>query len=142
MILRYHRRMRSVSTEPPAPWPPALPRYELWVAAVFVCAALGALAAPFVLRVLAPWISPLWALPGIPLIVVTATFGTIAYTRRRRSRIKRAVMAASGRACVGCVHDLSGLGEKGACPECGRDFDIAATRRSWQRAGMCDQSAF
>ena len=121
-------------TEPPAPFPPAILRYEHRVAAVFVCTALGAVATPFI----ADWFSPLWALPGIPIAIVTTTFGTIWYTRRHRARIKVAVVAASGRACVGCVYDLSGMGETGACPECGRPFNIAEDRRSWARAGMCE----
>jgi hypothetical protein len=129
-------------TEPPAPFPPALRRYELWVAAVFVCTALSVVAAPFLLRHIAPWISPLWALPGIPIAIVTTTFGSMWCMRRHSARIKVAVMAASGRACVGCVYDLSGMGETGACPECGRPFNIAEDRRSWARAGMCEIERF
>lgn len=127
----------SEPTEPSAaPLPPALRRYELWIAAVFVCTALGAVATPFVLRLVASRISPLWALPGIPLAIGTTTFGAIWYSRRRTAQIKRAVQAASGRACVGCVYDLGGMGDTGACPECGRRFDIAVDRRSWERARM------
>lgn len=128
--------MTAAPTEPPAPVPPVARRYELWIAAVFVCTALSAVAAPLMLRRWVPWISPLWALPGIPLAIVTTTFGTVWYTRRHKARLKQAVMAASGRACIGCVYDLRGLGETGACPECGRRFDIAANRRSWKQAGL------
>jgi hypothetical protein len=113
-----------------------LRRPELWVAAVFVCTALTSVAAPFVLWSIAPWISPVWALPGIPLVIVTTTFGTIWYTRRRAHRIKRAVHAAAGRACLACVYDLRGMGDTGACPECGRHFDIVADQTAWKRAGM------
>jgi len=67
---------------------------------------------------------------------VTTTFSAIWLSRRRTARIRRAVQAASGRACVACVYNLSGMGDTGACPECGRQFDIATTQRSWQRAGM------
>jgi len=77
-----------------------------------------------------------WALPAIPISIVTTTFGAIWYSRRRTARIKRAVRAASGRACVGCVYNLDGLGDTGQCPECGRRFDTAADRRSWERAQM------
>ncbi len=122
--------------EPAAPLPPAVRRYEVGVAAVFVCTVLSAVAAPFLLRRVAPWISPLWALPGIPLAIVTTTFGAFWYARRCTDRMKRAVRAVSGRACVGCVYDLNGMGETGACPECGQPFDIAANQRSWERAGM------
>jgi tellurite resistance protein TehA-like permease len=128
--------MTSSHTEPPVPMPPVVRRYEVWVAAVFVGSALISLAAPFVLRSAAPWISPLWALPGIPLAIVTTTFGAIWYTRRLKARTKRAVMAASGCVCVGCMYNLGGMGETGACPECGRRFNIAADRRSWRQAGM------
>jgi len=51
-------------------------------------------------------------------------------------RIKPAVVAASGRACVGCVQHLNGLGNSGTCPECGRVLDLAADQRSWSRARM------
>ncbi|MBL8886842.1 MAG: hypothetical protein JNK16_09290, partial [Phycisphaerales bacterium] len=81
----------SNPAEPIAPLPPALRRYEVWVAAVFVCTLLSAVAAPFVLRLLAPSISPLWALPGIPLAVVTTTFSAIWLSRRRTASIRRAV---------------------------------------------------
>lgn len=128
--------MRSNDPEPAPPLPPALRRYELWVAAVFVCTVVIAVAAPFVLRRAAPRISPLWALPGIPIAVVTMTFGAFWFSRRRAERIRRGVRAASGRACLGCVYDLSGMGDTGACPECGRRFDIAADQRSWERAKM------
>lgn len=128
--------MTSKPTEPASPLPPALRRYEARVAAVFVCTALSAVAAPFVLRRVAPWISPLWALPGIPLAIVTTTFGAIWYSRRRTDRMRRAVRAASGRACVSCVYDLRGMADTGVCPECGRRFDIAADQRSWERARM------
>lgn len=131
---RYHRVVASTPTEPPAPLPPALRRYELLIAGVFMCTTLGAVAAPFLLRRVAPSISPLWALPGIPLAIVTTTFGSIWYSRRCTAGIKRAVQAASGRACVRCVYDLGGLGDTGECPECGRRFDIAVDRRSWERA--------
>lgn len=131
--------MTSPPTETTAPLPPAVRRYEVWIAAVFVCITLSAVAAPFALRRIAPSVSPLWALPGIPLAIVTTTFGAIWLTRRHKARIKRAVMAASGRACLGCVYDLSGMSETGACPECGRRFDIAADRRAWTQAGMFEE---
>lgn len=111
-------------------------RPELWVAAVFVCTALTAVAAPFVLKFIAPWISPLWALPGIPFTILTTTLGAIWYTRRRTQRVRQAVQVAAGRACLACVYDLRGMGDTGACPECGRHFDIAADQCSWKHAGM------
>ncbi|MCE9618340.1 MAG: hypothetical protein K8R92_00325 [Planctomycetes bacterium] len=51
-------------------------------------------------------------------------------------RIKRAYAAADGRICTGCLHDVSGLGESGLCPECGRPFEIAEDWRSWKQAGV------
>jgi len=126
----------SDPAEPIAPFPPALRRNEVGVAAVFVCTLLISVAAPFMMKPLALPISPLWALPGIPLAVVTTTFSAIWLSRRRTARIRRAVQAASGRACVACVYNLSGMGDTGACPECGRHFDIAIDQRSWERAGM------
>jgi hypothetical protein len=135
-LVRYRCSMTITPTEPQAPVPPVVRRYEVWIAAMFVCITVVAVAAPFVLWRLVPRVSPLWALPGIPLVIVTTTFGTIWYTRRHKARIKRAVLAASGRACVACVYDLGGMSDTGDCPECGRRFDIAADRRSWKQAGM------
>jgi hypothetical protein len=111
-------------------------RYEVGIAAVFVSSVLGAVATPFVLMRIAPSFPSVWALPGIPLVCVTATFGAIWFARRRTARVRRAVQAASGRACVVCLYDLSGLGNTGACPECGRQFDSTADRRAWERAQM------
>lgn len=125
-------------TEPAASRPPALRRPELWVAAVFVCTSLTALAAPFLVWSIAPWISPLWALPGIPLAIVTTTFGAIWFTRRRTRRVKLAVQAAAGRACLACVYDLRGMGDTGLCPECGRRFDGASDHAAWKAAGMME----
>lgn len=122
--------------ESPAPIPPVVRRYELWIAAIFVITLLGTVASPFVLMRLRTRFQPVWALPGIPLVCVTATLGTGLFARRRMVRIRRAVQAASGRACTGCLYNLSGLGEAGTCPECGRGFDGAADRRSWERARM------
>jgi protein-S-isoprenylcysteine O-methyltransferase Ste14 len=111
-------------------------RAEFRIAIVFLCATVGAVAAPFVFSPINRWVSPLWALPGIPVVIVLATFGTIWYSRRSKARMKRSVQAAAGRVCVRCVYNLEGLGEAGECPECGRRFDIVVDRRSWERAGM------
>lgn len=37
--------------------------------------------------------------------------------------------------CSGCGYDLSGLGQRGRCPECGRKFDTISGR------GLVDSSA-
>ena len=76
----------------------------------------------------------LWIDLGIPALCLTTMFATFVFARRRANWIRRAVRASSGRSCVGCVYDLSGLGDSGVCPECGRVFDAAADRRAWERA--------
>ncbi|MFZ4576489.1 MAG: hypothetical protein ACOYN0_19050 [Phycisphaerales bacterium] len=78
----------------------------------------------------------LWLSLGIPVYFFTPLFVAIFAIARGQRRIKRAVLAAGGRACTNCVYDLGSLGETGACPECGRGFDSAADQRSWDRAGM------
>lgn len=66
----------------------------------------------------------------VPLLVSIVAIG------RGQRRIKRAVRGADGRACLHCVNDLTGLGESGACPECGAAFDIPAGKRAWARVNM------
>jgi len=74
-----------------------------------------------------------WSYLLIPLVIWAPGFVAIIMVRRGLSRIKRAVKAANGRACMACLYDLSGQGHTGVCPECGRAFDAAADQRSWAR---------
>ena len=132
---------------PPAPWPPALVRLTWWfvlaIAALMVMAA--AMVAGVLIFILVPAVrSPMsqgaWrllAFPGVMLAVLSAPmFWAIRRVLRGQRRIKRAVRAAEGRACIHCVHDLNGLGHSGMCPGCGRSFDAAAAQRSWARVHM------
>jgi hypothetical protein len=77
-----------------------------------------------------------WLSLGIPLACFAPVFVAFVGIWHGQRRIKRAVLAAHGRACIHCVHDLGGLGDTGTCPECGRAFDIAADQRSWARVNM------
>jgi hypothetical protein len=47
-------------------------------------------------------------------------------------RLRRRLRETRGRVCLKCGFDLRGLGEAGACPECGRPFDIPADRARWR----------
>ncbi len=47
-------------------------------------------------------------------------------------RLRRRLRKALGRLCLQCAYDLSGLGESGCCPECGRPFEVKADRARWR----------
>ena len=78
---------------------------------------------------------------GIPTMAITLVvmFGPLlagfAIQRRALSRIRRAVTTSKGRSCMRCVYNLRGLGETGACPECGHSFCIDQDRMAWTMAG-------
>jgi ABC-type nitrate/sulfonate/bicarbonate transport system permease component len=78
----------------------------------------------------------LWLSVGIPIICYAPVFVAFFGIWHGQRRIKRSVLAAQGRACINCVHDLRGLGETGTCPECGHAFDVAADSRRWERVKM------
>jgi hypothetical protein len=77
-----------------------------------------------------------WWSVGIPLVIFVPNFVAVVLVWSGRRRIRRAVRASGGRACTYCVHDLSGLGDTGTCPECGHAFDAAADARRWARVHM------
>lgn len=80
--------------------------------------------------------SPPW--PGliVPVAVFAPLFVSIAAVSMGMRRMKRAYAASEGRLCTGCTHNLQDLGESGACPECGRPFEIERDRRAWKQAGI------
>jgi hypothetical protein len=78
----------------------------------------------------------IWLSVGVPLACFVPVFVAFLGIWRGQRRIRLAVRAAQGRACINCVHDLRGLGDTGACPECGHAFDIAADARRWERVNM------
>lgn len=59
-----------------------------------------------------------------PTIAAVADW-VVARRMRRRSR------ESGYRHCGHCLHDLRGLGSGGACPECGRAFEMDELRRAW-----------
>jgi|GEM_PF-2383329 len=144
---------------PRAPMPPAVRRLMWWMVLPFVISVTGAVIAgvpavhdavkdsvdeslrsSVIVRV--PTMLDLITVPTVLVIVVIpvsiflSAFVALLGLWRGQRRIKRAVAASSGRACVNCVYDLNGLGDTGACPECGRAFDTFADQRSWARVKM------
>ncbi len=77
-----------------------------------------------------------WWSVAIPFYCFAPLFAALFCISRGQRRIKHAVLAAHGRACINCVYDLRGLGDTGSCPECGHPFDSAADRQCWARAGI------
>lgn len=51
-----------------------------------------------------------------------------------RWRLWRAVCEADFLLCLNCEHDLRGIGERGACPECGERFILSQTKAAWMDA--------
>ncbi|MBL0928107.1 MAG: hypothetical protein IBJ11_10735 [Phycisphaerales bacterium] len=119
-----------------APVPPAVRRLVAWFflpAISWVVCAIIALT-PAVRE----WAATprLWVGVAIPLLLVAPLLVCIVFLWKGQRRIRRAVVAASGRACVNCTGDLRGKGDTGTCPACGQAFDTAADQRSWSRVGM------
>lgn len=76
--------------------------------------------------------------PGfvLPLVFMLPVFVAIMGNAIGLRRIRARLVAAEGRLCIHCMHELRGLADQGVCPECGRAFDLQADRRRWVRAGM------
>lgn len=69
-------------------------------------------------------------IPFVPHFIVQ-----VRLTREMR-RWRRAFAESGGRLCTGCAHNLAGLQDRGACPECGGGFDVELDREAWRAAGI------
>lgn len=116
--------------------PPAVRRLVWWFAVPTVATVFaGSLFAfPTVRSLMAK--GGMWSGIALPLVFMLPVFVAIMGNAIGLRRIRRRLVAAEGRLCIHCVHDLRGLAEQGVCPECGRAFDVMADRRRWVRAGM------
>ncbi|MBY0308254.1 MAG: hypothetical protein K2Q09_05890, partial [Phycisphaerales bacterium] len=119
-----------------APLPPAVCRLMWWVALPLLFPIIVAYfsSVPPVRSVLTG--GTVWSGLLLPALFVAPVFVMTVGLWHGLRRVRRAVRAASGRACIHCVQDLNGLGNEGCCPECGRLFDSAADQRSWARVHM------
>lgn len=132
----YDQAVTSKANQSRAPMPSAVRRLGWWFALPLVVAG----AVPIANRIPAvhsamgaptPWI---WV--GLPALLLAPNAVTIIAVWRGLRRVRSAVGAASGHACTSCLYDLTGLGDTGLCPECGRPFDIVIDRRSWAGVKM------
>lgn len=116
--------------------PPAVRRLQWWFAIPIGSTVSGFLvfALPSVRSLMAK--GGTWCAAAMPIVFFLPMFIAIIGIATGLRRIRRRVVAAEGRLCIHCVHDLRGLAEQGVCPECGRAFDVTADRRRWVRAGM------
>jgi len=116
--------------------PPAVKRLMWWFAWPFAFTVAGAAAyeVPMVRSALSPANTSAWWVPAAVNLAVMFAAGCM--VARGQWRIKRAVKATGGRACVACVYDLRSLGDTGTCPECGHAFDTTADQRRWARVQM------
>lgn len=121
---------------PDATIPPAIRRLQWW----FVLGPvvwLGGAVLLFVPSIRSAMPAPnFWWGVGTPLVILAPHGIAMFFVVRGLRRVKLAVRACHGCACTHCVHDLTGLGDHGICPECGQGFDIAAGLRSWARVKM------
>ncbi|MDX2146665.1 MAG: hypothetical protein SFZ23_04005 [Planctomycetota bacterium] len=129
--------MPEPTTTSRASIPPAARRLVYWFALPLgvVVFAVISLAVPE-LRSAIPWPKSGWAATVAPSTVFIPQFVAIFFVWRGKRKIRRAVLAAGGKACVSCLHDLRGIGESGNCPECGRAFDLGENARMWARLGL------
>lgn len=58
----------------------------------------------------------------------------VALRRYGNRPIERALVQADWSRCLYCFFDLRGLGDRGACPECGEQFTLDQTRSAWRVA--------
>ncbi len=49
--------------------------------------------------------------------------------------IRRALLESEGRLCTHCAYDVSTLAPAGACPECGKAYDIEKDKSLWEAVG-------
>lgn len=116
--------------------PPAVKRLLWWMALPLMVVIGGAVAyqLPIVQSSLAT--QNHWVGLTIPILCFVPLFISIFGIWYGQSRIQRAVASSNGRACLHCVHDLSGMGTSGKCPECGKTFELDQTLRGWNRVKM------
>lgn len=70
------------------------------------------------------------ALFFLPIVGWFAYFPALALMKRR---FRRRLIAADYMICPSCDYRLDGLGDQGACPECGKEFRSADVRALWRR---------
>jgi len=70
-------------------------------------------------------------LAAIFLPLVGSLFATRWFARWSR-RLREQALAADGRVCWECGYALTGLADRGECPECGTAYEAEALRRRWQ----------
>lgn len=115
--------------------PPAVRRLLWWMALPLAVMIAGAVfyKLPAVQSAMAT--PNTWLTVGIPLLCFAPVFVAFFAIWRGQRRIKQAVLAAHGRACINCVHDMRGLGDTGTCPECGKPYDIEKDKVLWEAVG-------
>lgn len=97
----------------------------MWIAVPWVAAFL---IAPWVLPLNHPWVKFVMSHSLLLMVGVPVT-ANLVYYRLQVHRLK----ATGYRLCVHCDYKLTGLDDKGECPECGHPFDVAAVRTEWER---------
>ena len=104
-----------------------------------IVAALGWLGFLIAMVTLSVRPSP-WRLIFMGSALMAALLPYARFIARRRCRVRLRLIAARGRMCFRCGYDLCGLGDAGACPECGEAFVLEALRERWAASRLCTRS--
>jgi len=71
--------------------------------------------------------------PAIAIAAAVVLIGHQLATLFARLHSTRTLKTSEWRLCRGCLQSLVGLGERGACPECGRPFETVEVVSDWRR---------
>ncbi|MBX3361436.1 MAG: hypothetical protein KF912_14355 [Phycisphaeraceae bacterium] len=70
---------------------------------------------------------------GVPLVFLADAVASLTLDAARVRRVRGPLREARGRLCPDCLHDLRGIGDEGACPECGEAFSKESLADWWGR---------
>ena len=75
---------------------------------------------------------PIWASGAALPVSICQAYGAYRWISWNR-RIKQQVARGDADLCLHCLYPLAGLGPRGHCPECGKDFELTHLRAVWSK---------
>ncbi len=117
-------------------WPPEvwLRKHIAWliIFVLFLFAALALGATDIIFGALnRPPFNKSALLAGIVICVAISLFAGTVFYALAIAPTRRHVSLHCGRVCKNCLFVLTSLPNRGKCPECGREYDIDETIKSW-----------